>query len=518
MTETDPLVGTTLGPCRLEALVGRGGMGRVYRARHLILDRVVAVKLVDGESSSGAVLAEARAAAKLEDPRVVAVYEAGEAAGKAYIVMQWVSGESLEGRVKRTGPLVPEEALAIMREVALALRAAHAAGVVHRDIKPGNILIDEHGAVKLADFGIALPAGVPVSSGSSASGSFHFMSPEQALGSPADPRSDLYSLGATWLYALSGQPPFPGSPMDALIRHRDEAAPDIRDRRPDVTALCSELILRLLAKSPDERPPDAALVLKMMAAPGMLLNTDDSGSPFRILPPPASSRDRDQPRPAAAPARRPAAVAAPPPVKAATLGSRTTFVVILAVLAAAFLVWPWRRAVVEDLLAAMSFMAAGPAFLSLGARREVWRKFLSPVLWLAAMGCFASFVSRGGQFSWAGIGVLSVGGLGAASVGGAAYLAPWGADKDEVLWARLLAACGAALMLVAALSWALPDEVSWGEGLSREGLRFWQAWAGTGGLWRWAGVSALLAALAGVRRLNIAPDKKAQGRNLNWNR
>src|SRR6185312_11437730 len=259
----DPLIGTMLGPCRLEALVGRGGMGRVYRAKHVALDRIVAVKLVDQSGSAAlraAVLAEARAAAKLDDPRVVAVYEVGEDKGLPYIVLQWVDGEGLDGRVKRQGALKPEEALAIMKETLQALKAAHAAGLVHCDVKPANILVDRRGAVKLADFGIARPAGSALGAGETVSGSFHFMAPEQALGAPPDPRADLYAAGSTWYFALTGQMLFPGKAMDALMRHREEAPPDVRRLRPEVTEKASALIRRLLAKDPAERPQSADAV------------------------------------------------------------------------------------------------------------------------------------------------------------------------------------------------------------------------------------------------------------------
>lgn len=519
MLEPDPLIGATLGPCRLEALVGRGGMGRVYRARHIALDRVVAVKLIDGASAVSAVLAEARAAAKLDDPRVVAVYETGEANGLAYIVMQWVDGESLEDRVKRSGPLPPAEALTIMREVVAALRAAHSSGVVHRDIKPGNILIDARGSVKLADFGIALPAGATVSSAAAASGSFHFMSPEQALGLPCDPRSDLYSLGATWHFALTGLPPFPGPPLDALMRHREEPPPDVRARRPEVTQKCADLILKLMAKTPEARPADAGTVLQEMSAVGMLLDTDCSGSPFRILPPPPPDPAKVEAEVASAPVERLAPVMAPPPeIRAAPLGSRRNFLLLLGPMAAASLVWPWRRAVPEDLVAAAALFAAAPALLTLGARRETWRKALSPLFWLAAMGCFALFVRGGGDFAWAGMEVLIAVGLGAACSAGAAYLGPWGGDKDEVLWARVLAPCGAILLTISAVTWATPENASWTEALTREGRRVWLEWSQTGGLWRWSGLLVLAGAAAGVRRLKISPQKKAEGRNLNWNR
>ncbi|MCR4296532.1 MAG: serine/threonine protein kinase, partial [Elusimicrobia bacterium] len=291
MPDPDPLIGKTLGPCRLDELVGLGGMGRVYKARHLALDRVVAVKLVDAAGDlAGAnraalreqILAEARSAAKLEDPRIVAIHEVGEERGIPYIVMQWVDGESLEARVKRLGRLPPGEALEIIRETAAALGAAHKAGLVHRDIKPGNILVDARGAVKLADFGIARPAGAAAVPGETVSGSFHFMAPEQAFGAPPDPRSDLYALGATWYYALTGQPPFPGSPMDALVRHRDEASPEARVLRPEITERAADLLRRLMAKKVEDRPADAFVLLKEMMSAGMLLETDASGSPFKI--------------------------------------------------------------------------------------------------------------------------------------------------------------------------------------------------------------------------------------------
>ncbi|MBI4060522.1 MAG: serine/threonine protein kinase, partial [Elusimicrobia bacterium] len=315
MSTADPLIGQTLGPCRLDALIGRGGMGRVYRARHLALDRVVAVKLVDvggaaagttGDAVREQILAEARSAAKLEDPRIVAIHEVGEDRGIPYIVMQWVDGESLEARVNRQGRLPLPEALEIIRETATALDAAHRAGLVHRDIKPGNILVDARGTVKLADFGIARPAGVASAATEAVAGSFHFMAPEQAFGGPPDPRSDLYALGTTWYYALTAQPPYPGSAMDALARHRDEPPPEVRLLRPEVTERAASLLRRLMAKKVEERPADARALLREMLSVGMLLDTDTSGSPFKILP----AAPRPEARP---PEARPPSFAAPPP-------------------------------------------------------------------------------------------------------------------------------------------------------------------------------------------------------------
>ncbi|MDE2512122.1 MAG: serine/threonine protein kinase, partial [Elusimicrobia bacterium] len=412
----DPLVGGTLGPCRIEALVGHGGMGRVYRARHIALDRVVALKLVDQTSISArsAVLAEARAAAKLDDPRVVAVYEVGEDRGLPYIVMQWVEGEGLDALVRRAGPLDPRLALSIMRETLTALRAAHAAGLVHCDVKPPNIMVDVRGGVKLADFGIARPAGAVRSADESVTGSFHFMSPEQGLGAPPDPRSDLYAAGATWYFALTGKMLFPGSTLDALLRHREELPPDVRLLRPEVTEKSSALIRRLLEKDPEKRPPSADAVIREMSAVGMLLETDASGSPFRILPAPpppgpvgmAALVSSGEP---AAPAPKTAAPApamtfgprtpppAPPPDEAPTaLGSRRSFYLIFGVLALTAVGWPWRKAVAEDWIAGTAFLAAFPAILTFGERHSPWRQAAGVALWAGSLACLARHAGAAG--------------------------------------------------------------------------------------------------------------------------
>lgn len=538
--EVDPLVGKNLGPCRVEALVGRGGMGRVYRARHLALDRVVALKLVDQSSSAtvrDAVLAEARAAAKLDDPRIVTVYEVGEDQGLPYIVMQWVEGEGLDGRVKRTGPLKPQEALAIMREVVAALRVAHSAGLVHCDVKPPNILVDRRGAVKLADFGIARQAGSARAEGEAVTGSFHFMAPEQALGAPPDPRSDLYAVGSTWYFALTGQMLFPGSPMDALIRHRDELPPDVRLLRPEVTEKASALIRRLLAKDPIERPQTADGVLGEMAAVGMLLDTDASGSPFRILPAPppegptgmAAMAAMPVPDRATAPAaaapeppmtfgpqKPPAPAPVPPPAEAASaLGSRTTFYALFAVLGLAAVGWPWRLAVSEDWLAGAAFLAAFPALLTIGDRRAAWRKPAGVALWAGSLACLARYVHFPGAVP--PLETLILLGLGTLASGGGMYLGLWGTDREELLWARLLAPAGGVALTIAALAWLVPDGASWTAVLGGEAARAGREWWSTEGAWRWGGLAVLAGAVAAVRRMKTIDQPAAQGRKLNWN-
>jgi serine/threonine-protein kinase len=519
MTETtDPLVGTMLGPCRLEALVGRGGMGRVYRARHIALDRIVAVKLVDQSGSAALrdlVLGEARAAAKLDDPRIVAVYDVGEDRGLPFIVLQWVEGEGLDARVRRLGPLPPPEALAIIREVVLALRAAHAAGIVHCDVKPPNILVDRRGAVKLADFGIARQAGSAAAAGVTVSGSFHFMAPEQAYGARPDPRADLYAVGATWYYILTGQMLFPGKATDALIRHREEAPPDVRLLRPEATERCSALIRRLLAKDPAERPQSADEILTELAAADMLLATDSTGSPFRILPPPAAAafvEASNENAPVAAPGH--AYVPPPPPPAASPLGSRRTFFVLFGVIALAAVGWPWRGAVAEDWLAAACLLAAFPALLTIGERMETWRKFVGVGLWLGALACFGRYVR--GATAIPPVETLIVAGLGAVGAGGAVYLGFWGTARDEAPWARALAPAGGLLLAVGALTWSVPEGRGWTDVLTAEGSRAWRVWWETGGAWRWGGLAVIAAAVAATRRLKTVSAKPTD-RKLNWN-
>ena len=520
--ESDPLIGSMLGPCRLEALVGRGGMGRVYRARHLALDRIVAVKLVDQSGDAAlraAVLGEARAAAKLDDPRVVAVYEVGEDMGVPYIVLQWVEGEGLDARVLRLGALPPAEALAIMRETVTALRAAHAAGLVHCDVKPANILVDRRGGVKLADFGIARQAGLAPGAGEAVSGSFHFMAPEQALGAPPDPRADLYAAGSTWYFALTGQMLFPGRAMEALMRHREEPPPDVRRLRPEVTDKSAALIRRLLAKDPAERPQSADAVLVEMESVGMLLNTDASGSPLRILPPPFPP---EAPVGAAlsGPARVPMAEPTfvpppPPPTEASVLGSRATFYLLSVVLGLAAVGWPWRNAVAEDWLAGAAFLAAFPALLTIGARRAGWRKAAGAFFWLGAVACFWRYVRVDSDVP--PLETLIAAGLGAVSSAGAVYLGLWGADVEETRWARGLAPLGGLLVAVGGLTWAVPESRGWCDVLRGEALRAWRVWWATGGVWRWGGLTGLAVAAAAARRSHAVTSAPTD-RKLNWNK
>jgi len=518
MHVTDPLVGQTLGSCRLDALIGQGGMGKVYKAHHLALDRAVAVKLVDGTALREQILAEARSAAKLDDPRIVAIYEVGEDRGMPYIVMQWVDGESLEARVKRLGRLPAQEALEIVKETAAALAAAHTAGIVHRDIKPGNILVDARGAVKLTDFGIARSAGAAVDAREAVSGSFHFMAPEQAHGGSPDPRSDLYALGSTWYYALTGQPPYPGSPMDAMVRHRDEAPAEVRALRPEITERAASVLRRLMAKNMTDRPAGASELLAELRAPGMLLDTDASGSPFKILP--AAPREEPVPTappPAAVAARRSVPLPPPPPapVPAQTLGSKTVFVGLLLAFGLVAFGWQWRRAGPEDWPAAAALLALLPAFLTLD-RGNTWKKALGAAAGAGALACWGKLVFGGG----ASMPVLEsalAAALGLCALFGTVYLGQWGQDRSEALWARVLGPVAALGLLVSALTWTTPETASWTATVRESGAAWWTAFSGSGGGWRWLGTAGVLAALGAAVRLKVqAP--AAPERKLNWNK
>src|SRR5262245_59405680 len=208
-------VGTEVGGCLIEQLVGRGGMGVVYRARQLELDRTVAIKLIAPERTEDRTarerfLREARAAAAVEHPNVLPVHGAGIADGQAYLVMRYVAGEDLRTLMQTESPLAVARALEIVEALGDALDAIHAAGFVHRDVKPANILIDERGHIYLSDFGLAKHA--LTSAGLTASdrwvGTLDFAAPEQIRGGRVDARTDVYSLGCVLCLMLTGAVPF----------------------------------------------------------------------------------------------------------------------------------------------------------------------------------------------------------------------------------------------------------------------------------------------------------------------
>ena len=254
--EADPLVGKELVQYRIVAKLGQGGMGVVYKAKHLKLDRVVALKVLPPWFAARDPAAverfsrEARAAAALDHPNVVTIHNVGEEGGQHFIEMELVDGESLEQRLKREGKLKVEVATKIVREAARGLAAAHARKIVHRDIKPANIMLSKQGRVKVMDFGLAKD--VAADGGLTASGEVHgtpyYMSPEQCEAKDLDGRSDLYSLGATYYHLLAGEVPYKGdSALAIMYQHLNSPPPDVREQRDDVPDEVHAVIAKAMA-------------------------------------------------------------------------------------------------------------------------------------------------------------------------------------------------------------------------------------------------------------------------------
>jgi len=266
--------GEVLGPCRLEKKIGGGGMGTVYRARHIALDREVAVKILPARlaakrHSVQRFQTEARAAACLNHPSIMAVHDVGEERGVYFLVMEYVRGKSLDRILARRKRLEIREALKITRQAADALDYAHGCGIVHRDIKAANMMVGDTGRVTIVDFGLTKTIGgdAHLTTLGTVLGTVHYMSPEQAEGRDVDGRSDLYSLGVTLFEMLTGQLPFDGGTRwDVLLRLRNEPPPDPSFMRPDMPETAAKLVLRLLAKDPKERPQTGADVVRAIDA------------------------------------------------------------------------------------------------------------------------------------------------------------------------------------------------------------------------------------------------------------
>lgn len=255
------MIGTVLSDrYRLEAKLGSGGMSTVYLARDEVLDRPVAVKLMHREMTEEPEQLErfnqeARAVAKLSNPNVVAVIDAGEDQGRPYIVLEYVQGETLKQRVARVGALDATEALAYGLEVAQGLGVAHERNMVHRDVKPQNVLIDSTGRAKLTDFGIARELNDEgVTSTGKVIGTTDYVAPEQAMGKDVDPRSDIYSLGIVLYEMLTGDVPFEAdNQIGVAMKHVNEELPDVQSIRPDISAASARVVDRATTKSPDDR-------------------------------------------------------------------------------------------------------------------------------------------------------------------------------------------------------------------------------------------------------------------------
>lgn len=252
---------------RLQMCIGRGGMGEVWQATDEVLGRSVAVKLMLGHesdpSASERFRLEAQTAARLSHPHVVGVFDFGTWDGKLFLVMELVDGPSLATDAGAPSVLPPERVAVIAAHAAAGLAAAHREGVVHRDIKPGNLLVDAGGAVKLADFGIARfvddPSAALTTTGQIV-GTGLYLAPERALGKPASPASDVYSLGCVLYQLLTGRPPFQGDTATALLyQHIDTPPAPPRQLGVGLPAAFEAYLLTLLAKQPEQRPAARAI-------------------------------------------------------------------------------------------------------------------------------------------------------------------------------------------------------------------------------------------------------------------
>jgi hypothetical protein len=280
---------------RVLEVLGVGGMGIVYKAIHRHMERVVALKVINRSLSDRPGFVErfrreVKAIARLTHPNIVAAYDADEAAGTHFLVMEYVVGTSLDREVTRRGPLTVDEACELVRQAAAGLQHAHERGMVHRDIKPHNLLLTLGGRVKILDFGLArvldeagrtsLPSGAMV-------GTPDYVAPEQARDpGGADIRADIYSLGCTLYHLLAGRPPFPaGTPLQKLLAHQECNPPPLSALRSDIPEALIATLERMLAKDPSARystPGDVTAALASLA--NSVTDTSAKGSPRRIRP------------------------------------------------------------------------------------------------------------------------------------------------------------------------------------------------------------------------------------------
>jgi tRNA A-37 threonylcarbamoyl transferase component Bud32 len=307
---------------RLDSVIATGGMGTVWAGEDLLLGRRVAVKVLllaaTGDPlAADRVRREARAAASLRHPNVACVYDYGHEDGLDFLVMELLDGESLAARLYELGALRPDEAAWVATEVAGALDAAHRAGVVHRDVKPGNIVLTADGEVKLLDFGIAASAGQRASPGQDGLvGTAPYLAPECALGAPADPASDVYALGVVVYEMLAGRPPFTGESMAAVAAaHVHNTPPPLASLAPGVPPAMAAVCERALAKDPAARPPSAgALAAQLTAALAVRAPAPSTAPPPRAAPAMAARPNRS-----AGASSGPGARRAPGPVERATV-------------------------------------------------------------------------------------------------------------------------------------------------------------------------------------------------------
>ena len=256
---------------RLDHVIANGGMGQVWRATDEVLGRAVAVKVLRPEAAEESGFlerfrAEARNSASLQHPNIVTVFDFGEGEHSAYLVMELIEGEPLSAVIRDRGPLPPELATEVLYQAAIALQAAHDAGVVHRDVKPANIVMDADGYARLADFGISRAlAHSNLTQTGEMLGTAHYLSPEQVQGQQAGPASDVYALAVVGYEMLTGERPFDSDSMiTTALAHVSQPAPALPDSVPDPLRTT---VMAGLAKRPEQRPRSAGAFAEALRLP-----------------------------------------------------------------------------------------------------------------------------------------------------------------------------------------------------------------------------------------------------------
>ncbi len=355
------LDGASIGDFQVGRLLGRGGMGEVYLATQSSLNRPVAFKVLRSEMLSNPNVlsrfqAEATAVARLNHPNIVHVYTLGSVDGLRFIAMEYVQGTNLREYLNRKGTVDLPLALSIMRQTAQAIAAAGEIGLIHRDVKPENLLLTRKGQVKVADFGLCReqgPEALNLTQPGVTLGTPMYMSPEQVQGKPLDHRSDLYSLGVTFYHMLAGRPPFTAdAPVALALKHIQEVPASLAVHRPDLPPELVALVMKLLAKDPDDRYATAKDLLRDISkiresalAQGSARDAEvTDGIPTPVTPSAAALSTVRLPR-----LRRPGLP---------TLGRRTIVAVgLIGLIAGAMAGWLGRA---PDLLAARAPAPAGP--------------------------------------------------------------------------------------------------------------------------------------------------------------
>lgn len=269
--QTDPLIGRLVdGRYRVRARIARGGMATVYVATDLRLERRVALKVMHGHLSDDSVfqsrfVQEARAAARLADPHVVNVFDQGEDGEMAYLVMEYLPGITLRELLREQRRLTIPQTITIMHAVLSGLAAAHRAGIVHRDVKPENVLLAEDGRIKIGDFGLARATSANTATGQMLLGTIAYLAPELVTRGTADARSDIYALGIMLYEMLVGEQPYQGEqPMQIAYQHATDSVPRPSAKNPGVPEPLDELVLWATEREPDERPADARAMLERL--------------------------------------------------------------------------------------------------------------------------------------------------------------------------------------------------------------------------------------------------------------